>query len=243
MDVRHELNTHAVEDVHWWYRGRRRILAEVIDGLELPRPARVLDAGCGSGRNLLDLARLGPVTGLEPAEASLRLARERGVGEVVAGSLDERLPFADDAFDLATCLDVIEHLDDDRLALRELRRVVAASGRLVVTVPAYPALWSQHDVVNNHRRRYTRRTLLAAATEAGWRPERVTGFNSLLLPAAAAVRLAERVRPPRDRGASDLERVPQRLNGALGAPLAAEARWISKGRDLPVGLSLLAVLS
>lgn len=242
MEVRHELNTHAVEDWHWWYAGRRRILHELLGALPVARPWRVLDAGCGSGRNLVELARYGEPTGLEPAAASVAAARARGVGGVVVGGLDVRLPFEDGRFDVATCLDVIEHLDDDRLALRELRRVVRPGGRLVVTVPCYPALWSSHDVVNQHRRRYTRATLLAAAADAGWEPERTTHFNALLLPAAAAARLLERARPPRDAGASDLDRTPRALNAVLERPLRAEARLIAGGRRLPAGLSLAAVL-
>ncbi|HEU4657911.1 MAG TPA: class I SAM-dependent methyltransferase [Capillimicrobium sp.] len=242
MEVRHELNTHAVEDWHWWYSGRRRILHEVLAALPVAQPWRVLDAGCGSGRNLVELARYGTVTGLEPAAASLAAARARGVGEVVEGGLDAPVPLPDDSFDVATCLDVVEHLDDDRFALRELRRLVRPGGRLVVTVPCYQALWSQHDVVNRHRRRYSRRTLLAAARDAGWAPERTTHFNALLLPAAAAARGLERLRPPRDPGASDLDRTPRALNAVLERPLRAEARLIGAGRRLPAGLSLLAVL-
>lgn len=242
MDVRHELNTHAVEDWHWWYAGRRRVLAGVLDALELPRPCRTLDAGCGSGRNLVELAALGPVTGLEPAPASAAAARERRVGEIVVGGLDRAVPLPDASFDLITCLDVVEHLDDDRFALRELRRVAAPGGRLVLTVPCYPRLWSSHDVVNQHRRRYTRAALLAAAGDAGWTPERTTHFNTLLLPAAAAARALERVRPPRDAATSDLDRTPRAVNGVLERPLRAEAAVIAGGRRLPAGLSLLAVL-
>jgi len=144
MDPRHERHTHAIEDEHWWYVGRRRILGEVLRSLALPSDARILDAGCGSGRNMLDLAAFGTVTGLELADASVAAARTRGVGDVVQGTL-ESMPFADAHFDLATSLDVIEHLDDDRGALRELRRVVAPGGRLLVTVPVYPRLWSEVD--------------------------------------------------------------------------------------------------
>jgi len=241
MDSQYERQTHQVEEDHWWYRGRRRVIGGVIGGLELPRGARILDAGAGSGRNMVDLARRGRVTGVELSPASAEVARARGVGEVITGSID-RLPFADDAFDLAVSFDVIEHVDDDRATLRELRRVVSPGGRLVVTVPAYEWLWSSHDEVNHHRRRYTRASLLSAAADSGWRPTRTTHFNSVLLPAAVALRAAERARRAPARPHSDLHRTPMWLNRVLVRPLNAEARVIERGGRLPAGLSLLAVM-
>ncbi len=112
MDRDYELQTHQVEDRHWWYRGRRTVLERVMDGLGLPAGARILDAGCGSGRNMIELARRGTVTGVELSAPSVEKARERGCGEVIEGSVLE-MPFADASFDLAVSLDVIEHLEDD----------------------------------------------------------------------------------------------------------------------------------
>ncbi len=197
MDRDYELQTHQAEDAHWWYRGRRTVLEQVISGLRLPARARILDAGCGSGRNMVELARHGSVTGVELSDTSVEIARGRGVGEVIAGSVLE-MPFAADSFDLAVCLDVIEHLDDDHAALTELRRVIAPGGSLLVTVPAYPWLWSGHDVINHHRRRYTRRSLQRAAEQAGWEQVRTTYFNSLLLPVAIILGCwtASTARPP-----------------------------------------------
>jgi SAM-dependent methyltransferase len=237
----YELQTHRVEDRHWWYRGRRRILDRVISGLGLAADARILDAGCGSGRNMVELARYGAVTGIELSPLSVQAARSREVGEVVAGSVTE-MPLAADSFDLAVCLDVIEHLEDDRGALRELRRVVAPGGALLVTVPAYQWLWSNHDTVNQHRRRYSRTTLLHVAAQAGWRCERITYFNSLLLPIAIALRALERARPPRGESSLDLWLPPAPLNRVLEQPLNLEAAIIRRnGHSLPAGLSLLAV--
>src|SRR5215472_5912205 len=99
MDRDYELQTHQAEDRHWWYRGRRTVIEGVLDGLGLPAPARILDAGCGSGRNMVELARRGTVTGVELSHTSVELARARGCGEVIEGSVLE-MPFEDDAFDL-----------------------------------------------------------------------------------------------------------------------------------------------
>jgi SAM-dependent methyltransferase len=239
MDEQYELRTHEVEDDHWWYRGRRRVIREALLALNLPPGIQILDAGCGSGRNMIELAEFGEVTGLELAEASVEAARERGVGEVVAGSVDE-MPFADDSFDLAVSLDVIEHLPDENQSLSELRRVVKPGGMLVVTVPAYRWLWSDHDIVNHHYRRYTRAMLEQAAARAGWQTLSSTYFNGFLLPAAIAARGAMRLRRTK-HPVSDLERTPRPLNPMLEWPLRLEARMIGAGRRIPAGLSLMAV--
>lgn len=229
------------DERHWWYRGRRAILRAELDRLPPPPGGRVLDAGCGSGRTLDDLAAYGRASGIDASPAAVKRARARGHEDVRAGAL-EALPWPNGHFGLITCLDVVEHTDDDRAVLGELRRVTVPGGRLIVTVPAYPALWSSHDVVNRHRRRYTRRTLSAALRGGGWELERMTSFNSLLLAPAAALRIGERaVARGADRAHSDLELTPGRLDGPLAWPMRAEAAWLARGRTLPAGLSLLAI--
>jgi SAM-dependent methyltransferase len=240
MEREYELQTHRAEDRHWWYRGRRSVLEGVIAQLRLPARARILDAGCGSGRNMVELARHGTVTGVELSETSVGLARERNAGEVVEGSVLE-MPFAADSFELAASLDVIEHLEDDLAALRELRRVVAPGGALLVTVPAYQWLWSGHDEINHHHRRYTRRSLLSVAEQAGWEPVRTTYFNSLLLPVAILLRVLDRFNTKTTESSLDLWVPPAPVNWVLERPLALEAALIGHRGRIPAGLSLLAV--
>jgi SAM-dependent methyltransferase len=244
MELEYELQTHRAEGRHWWYRGRRVVLERVIASLDLPAApsgrARILDAGCGSGRNMVELARLGEVTGVELSEASVVLARERGVGEVLEGSVLD-MPFEANSFELAVSLDVIEHLEDDLGALRELRRVLAPGGALLVTVPAYEWLWSAHDELNQHHRRYNRRALCAIAEQAGWRCERTTYFNSLLLPIATLLRALARLNRRATESSLDLWVPPEPLNWLLQRPLQLEAAAIGRGASIPAGLSLLAV--
>jgi SAM-dependent methyltransferase len=240
MDRDYELQTHQAEDRHWWYRGRRVVLERVIAELGLPERARVLDAGCGSGRNMVELARYGSVTGVELSETSVELARARGVGEVVSGSVLE-MPFPDASFDLAVTLDVIEHLEDDLAALREMRRTVVPGGALLVTVPAYQWLWSGHDEINHHHRRYTRRSLRSAAEQAGWREIRTTYFNSLLLPVAILLRVIDRFNTKTTESSLDLWVPPEPVNRTLELPLTLEAGLIGRGGRIPAGLSLLSV--
>jgi len=240
MDRDYELQTHRAEDRHWWYRGRRQVLDRVISDLRLSARARILDAGCGSGRNMVELARHGAVSGVELSSASVDLARARNAGEVIAGSVLE-MPFAADSFELAVCLDVIEHLADDVGALRELRRVVMPGGLLLVTVPAYQWLWSGHDEVNHHHRRYNSRSLERAAAQAGWEKVRTTHFNSLLLPVAILLRILDRFNRSTTESSLDLWVPPQPLNWLLERPMLLEAALIGRGVRIPVGLSLLAV--
>ncbi|HMJ32356.1 MAG TPA: class I SAM-dependent methyltransferase [Baekduia sp.] len=229
----------ASDERHWWYRGRRRVLRAELDRLPLAPDPRLLDAGCGSGRTLDELARYGRVSGIDLSPEAVAAAHRRGHRDVRVGHV-ERLPFPDATFDVVTCLDVVEHTPDDRATLAELRRVARPGGLLLVTVPAYQALWSWHDEVNLHYRRYDSSSLRAAARAAGWDVVGDTHFNSLLLGPAAAVRVAQRRR--RRHTHSDLDLTPLRLNGVLELPLRLEARLLASGTRLPAGLSLLAVL-
>lgn len=243
------------EDRHWWYRGRRRIVCEELAQLPTGPTLRVLDAGCGSGRLLDELRDYGHVTGLDLNPDSVEVARSRGHEDVVQGPV-EQLPWPDETFDVVISLDMVEHTADDRVTLRELRRVTKTGGHFLMTVPALRALWSSHDVFNNHFRRYDRKMMRSLASDTGWVIERQTYFNSLLLPPAAAVRLLQRVRhrdvmngedvsnsSQHGRHGSDVELTPPWMSPMLELPMKLEAKWLDHGRrSLPAGLSLLAVL-
>ncbi|CAN5589845.1 class I SAM-dependent methyltransferase [soil metagenome] len=228
------------DDRHWWYRGRRRIVVGAIERLALRPGARILDAGCGSGRMLDELARWGHVSGLDAEPRGVAAARSRGHGDVRLGSVEE-LPWSDGLFDLVTCLDVIEHTSDDQRTLAELRRVTRPGGHLLVTVPAYPWLWSAHDVANHHHRRYTRDSLRAASGAAGWHALLETSFNAILLVPVTLVRWAERLRRG-ERTRSDLQLTPAPLGALLEFALRIEAALLRRGVRLPAGVSILAVL-
>jgi SAM-dependent methyltransferase len=230
----------ARDECHWWYRGRRRVLCAELDRLALAPDARILDAGCGSGRMLDELGMRGRVTGVDENPGAVAATRHRGHSAMRCNI--EQMPFADASFDLVTCLDVIEHTPDDCRTLRELRRVTRPGGTLLVTVPAYQALWSAHDVVNGHFRRYRAPDMRAAAQEAGWYHLRDSYFNAFLLGPAALVRLMRR-RPRADSASSELELTPGWLDGLLEWPLRLEAAMLRTGARLPFGLSLLAVFT
>ncbi len=231
---------YEVEDHHWWFRGRAAVVGALFKRLRLEPQPRILDAGCGTGRNLQRYRELGPLQGIEPSADAVQFCRERGLDTVQQGTLEE-LPFGPDSFDLLVATDVIEHVDDDALALRELRRVAAPGAALVITVPAFRWLWSEEDDRLQHRRRYTRRQLRLVAGQNGWVPQFATYFNTLLLPPIA---LARRFRDRRDAGKGDaagrseLKLTPGWLNGPLSMPMRGEAGLIGAGIPLPVGVSV-----
>ncbi|HEU0023810.1 MAG TPA: class I SAM-dependent methyltransferase, partial [Thermoleophilaceae bacterium] len=153
---------YELEDRHWWFRGRRAVLRALIRRAGIQPRRRVLDAGCGTGRNLQDYRLLGPAAGIDPSASAVEFCHGRGLTDVRQAGV-EALPFDDAAFDLVFATDVLEHVDDDRAALHELRRVVAPGGLLVATVPAYMWLWTESDVALHHRRRYSRPELAGSA--------------------------------------------------------------------------------
>jgi len=226
---------HAEEDrAHWWFLGRRAvILAEMARRLPAGG-ARLAELGCGSGGMLEALGRFGTAVGVETDPALRERARERGL-DVRAGALPDAIPLELGRWDAVCLFDVLEHVDDEAGALAACRRLLVPGGRLFVTVPAYAWLWSRHDELLGHRRRYTARTLRQVAARAGFAVERLTYFNTLLAPPIMAVRL---VRAALRRPGHDLARPAPRLNRALAACFAAEARllgWMSP----PFGISIL----
>lgn len=232
-----------LQDSHWWFVGRRRILLRLLEDrrARLPsRAGRVLDFGCGPGGWLPHLDRFGEVSAVDADEDAVRLSHARGRGETLHVEAGEPLPFPDGTFDLVTGLDVLEHVRDDVAAVRELGRVVASDGLVLVTVPAFRFLWGDQDEVSHHFRRYTARSLRAALEEGGLVVEHLSYFNTVLFPVVAAVRVARRlVRAPRgDR--SDFDATPAWANGLLTRLLGSEARPVSR-RGLPLGVSLVAL--
>lgn len=225
-----------VEDRHWWFVARRRILATVLErSALLPKSARVLEAGCGTGGNLGMLSRFGPVSAFEPDEAARGNASRDIRFDIRAGALPDKVPFAGERFDLIAVLDVLEHLGDDEGALRALVERLEPGGVILVSVPAFAFLWSRHDVRHHHKRRYTRASLLAVTRAAGFEPVTVGYFNTLLFPLIVARRTLGRLFGL----VGDDDAMPSLwLNRLLGAVFALERRLVGRVR-LPFGVSLL----
>ncbi len=229
---------YAVEDVHWWYRGLRALTWQLWNALPDKPAGPLLDIGCGTGGTLIGA----PVSGVgaDMSPEALRFCRERGQRQLARADASA-LPFRDASFAGALMLDVLYHraVVDPAAALLEARRVLKPKGVLIVNVPAYNWLLSSHDAAIHTARRFTRSELRALLATAGFRVERITYWNTLLFPAAAAVRL---LRKSAARDTSDLANyrpgaVTRLLEGALGIE-----RSCLRAADLPFGLSVIAIV-
>lgn len=228
-----------VEGRHWWYVARRQIVITAVRRFTDSRPPAVLDVGCGTGGNLaalkegLDVRR---AVGIDSTPQCVSIASARGLDIVLGGA--SNLPFQDGEFDLVTALDVLEHVEDERSALLEMKRVLRRGGAIVLTVPAYQWLWGPHDDLNHHKRRYTLRRLTSALKDADLTVTYSSYFNTYLFPMAAAARIMERMAGR--RGNEDV--VPSApVNDLLTRVFGAESRRIARGGSFPFGLSILAV--
>ncbi|MDX6612204.1 MAG: hypothetical protein QOD75_1390 [Blastocatellia bacterium] len=232
--------TYEEEHKHWWFVGRRQIIAafvaEICRQLKLERP-RILDVGCGTGANLELLSEFGDAEGVDVSPQAIDFCRLRGLKQVHLGAA-ERLPNEDATFDLVTALDVVEHLDDDVGGLREMGRVLQPEGRLLLFVPAFMFLWGVQDDVSNHRRRYTRAGLRRAVEAAGFRIERLSYANLMFFAPTLMGRLL--MRATGWRPASEANINVAALNGVLGQILGAERHFL-RHANLPFGVSLVCV--
>lgn len=241
MQLSHLEYHQTAERDHWWFAGRREIvlaqLDRVLAGTAAEHGPRFLDVGCGAGGMLEFLAARGAAAGVDASPDAVAMARRHG-GDVRLGALPDDIPFEPHHFDVVTLLDVLEHVDRDQEALVAIHTLLRTGGHLVVTVPAYRFLWSGHDIVNEHKRRYVRAELEARLRQAGFAVERITYFNTLLFPPIAAVRLLGRLRGGVAR--ADEGNVPHRINALLRGIFMMEKRLLA-AMDLPFGVSLLAV--
>ena len=201
---------------------------------------RILDLGCGPGWTLERLGLLGEAYGVEYSMTALGFARQRGLGRLVAGD-GLALPLASAAFDCVTAVEVLEHFEDDASVVREAWRVLRPGGLLLVTVPAFMALWRHHDELYGHHRRYARRQLIALLETAGFRVLRCEYIKCLFF---LPLLLWARMNRPSAKGAAaardDFFALPRWLNELLRLQIVWETR-LHLNRLAPFGVSLLAV--
>ncbi|MFA6561901.1 MAG: class I SAM-dependent methyltransferase [Verrucomicrobiia bacterium] len=234
---------HAVETQHWWFCGRREIVLSLLEHHSLTGVGRmVADIGCGTGANLQALRGAAWAVGVDPSDEALRFARTHGDSPLVAGTLPA-LPFLSSCFDVVLALDVVEHVEDDAQAVAELARVCKPGGTVFITVPAYAWLWSGHDVVNHHKRRYTRTRLANLVRAARLDVIQLSHFSTLLAPPIIACRLIAKLltkfKSP-VRAEPDTAIPSPILNGPLRQVFLLERAWL-RNWSFPFGTSLLAI--
>jgi SAM-dependent methyltransferase len=231
---------YEVEGSHWWYIGRRRIIAsfvrEICSRIKDRRP-KILDVGCGTGANLVMLGEFGEAHGIDVSQDALSFCRERGLKNVQHGAAED-LPFEEGTFDLVTALDVVEHLDDDLAGLKEFRRVLRPGGRILLFVPAFMFLWGVQDDVSHHRRRYTLPELLEVVRKAGFEIERSTYANITFFLPILLVRKFMRLTGLRTETENSIG--ISAFNGVLGKLFGAESAVLRR-MNIPFGVSALCV--
>ena len=236
------------EQEHWWFAGKRRIVAALLkhyllQGDTKVRELRVCDIGCGCGMTQVHLETLGFQTiGVDPSQEAIDYCRSRGV-QATVGMLPEQLDIEDNTVDAVIMAHVLEHTKDDYASLREAYRVIRSGGVVLSIVPAYPFLWSRRgDELPHHFRRYTRATLRALLESAENSEILFLSYmDSFLFPLTATQRLLWKVRPSGEKDA--VYTVPAYgVNRVLRRIFSAESHLLARGISLPFGMSVVGII-
>ena len=229
---------YEVETKHWWFSARKDIVMDVIKRrIGLPRGAKVLDFGCGTGAILTELSKEYQAYGTDTSALAIEFCHQRGLANSFCCTL-ETFPHPEMKFDLVTMLDVIEHIDDDSATLRQALRFIRPGGHLLVTVPAYQFLWSNHDELNHHKRRYTRSGLKKVMEQNGFTVEMLSYYNTFMFPTALLERIVEKFAKV---GSDTTLKIPfHPLNQLLRLVFGWE-RFFLRNITFPFGLSVIAL--
>ncbi len=237
---------YRLEDTYWWFVGRHRLVEALLSSCYgLPseqcasEPLTILDIGCGTGAMSIRLTRWGRVVSADFSPLALHYSRRRGLSHLV-GADAMNLPFAADRFDAVVTMDVLEHLPDDCAAMREFHRILKPGGRVFATVPAYPHLWSEHDVALMHHRRYRRVEMRERFEAAGFCLEKLSHTMTALYPVVALQRRLNARKPPHEPPEAAMPTVPAPINAALTGLLRAE-NALARRFNFPVGVTILCV--
>lgn len=230
-----------LEDTYWWFVARRELVRDfVLRHRPSASDLHILDVGCGTGATLSMMRGLGALTGIDRSPSALHYCRLRSLKQLALGTA-EALPIASESTDVVLALDLLEHLADDGAAAREFARVLRPGGLLVVTVPALPELWSEHDEALDHLRRYRAGRLRGILTDAGLHIDKLSYLITALLLPIAALRLLQRRLPRKTRQAQTAFIIPPKpINWVLTSLLRLEHLWLTRF-NLPVGVSLIAL--
>jgi SAM-dependent methyltransferase len=244
MDTGFEEKYHRIEDTYWWFRARRDYLVRLIRGpLRVPPEAQILDIGCSGGALLSDLHNCGykNLHGIDVSPAAIEICQGRGCA--VVRVMDATQPdYPDNTFDLVIAGDVLEHLEHADAALKQWRRILKPGGTLIVLVPAFMFLWTSHDDVNHHFRRYRLGQLRRDLGRQGFTLPVGSYWNFSLFAPIAAIRILMRAFSSPRRPATDQDvSMPRWLNSTLVGLLSLENTLLLHGLRFPVGVSALAI--
>ena len=233
---------YEMEQRHWWFAAKHRIVASLLRRYLAPRAngvkPRVADLGCGCGMMLRVLSADYDVVGTDASPQAIAFCAQRGVKAVI-GLFPNDIPLERGSWDAVLLLDVLEHLDEDAPSARTAAALLKPGGIMVCTVPAYQWLWSKRDAHHQHKRRYSKPQFRRLFDQPGMKLELLSHMNTMLFPAAAAARLTRKLFPIKD-GQTDLRVPPAPVNAALRTAFASERALLGRAW-MPFGLSLVAV--
>lgn len=232
---------YEMEKYHWWFVSHRNLIIHLLQSLPFPLGPLILDAGSGTGGNMIELSRFGKTFGIDIADKAVEFCSNAGIRDVMVSPL-EKMPFPERIFDIVTCSDVLEHTNDPVEALVEIKRVLKDNGKLILTVPAFRILWSQHDDALCHLRRYEKESLISDLNEAGFKIEKIGYFFFVSFFIVAPIRILRRFYLTKKTKSDTTTLPPQPLNKFFIALFKAEI-MILDILNFPLGTTLYAVVS
>lgn len=239
MDSQLYIVFYKIQKIHWWFNTKKNIVVDFINSKFLiNQDFKILDIGCGSGLMLQSLEAIGKTYGMDMSDEAIAFSRQIFEGDIRKGSLPYDIPYDNNFFDLITALDVIEHIDDDVAALKAIYSLLRPGAGIIITVPAYMFLWSEFDVLNQHKRRYKLKELRIKLIEAGFTVDKISYFNTLLFPAVLIVRKLNKLL--RRDASSEVDMPNRYINFALSKIFGIEM-FLLRISNLPFGVSLIAV--
>jgi len=228
------------EEDYWWNTGRKKIVCDLIkEQIKDIKNLEILDVGCGTGGTSTAFLKFGNVTGTDFSSLALKFAKNKGLTNVVRSSVTS-IPFRSEKFDIITVLDVVEHVQEDKQVLKEIWRMLKPNGIVVVTVPAFQFLWSEHDIASMHVRRYNNSTIIKILKDSEFKIIRSSYFVSFLFPFIAAYRLLAKRKIKEPNPKCDLVKFPQPINNFFEKIMFFENRLLKKV-NLPFGLSIVCI--
>lgn len=229
---------YKLENSYWWFLARNNIVRRVMEKVaKLDVGATILDVGCGTGgfaSNLLDKYE---VIGLDTSEIALEYSRKRGIKTLYSMTLDE-FPRDNHKINAITILDVIEHIEGDAEVVEDCFKVIEKGGYVIATVPAYRFMWSKHDEMHMHYRRYTKDEINLLFEQAGFDLVYSSYFNFFLFLPALLKRYYDKLRG--SAPIKPVDKVPEFLNKLFEKIFKFEG-LLMPGIKFPFGLSIITI--
>lgn len=228
---------YKTEETHWWHRAKRTVVCNILNTLGSKKELKILDVGCGTGKNLESFSVFGEVWGVDSADEAIYFCKQRLQENVIKASID-KIPLPDEGWDVITLLDVLEHVDQET-ALPELKRLLRPKGNIIITVPAFPSLWSQWDVILHHKKRYTFFSLTQALIQHGYTVDMIRYMHSYLFIPAYLMRKFKN-QHPNGEYRSDFEHSNALINAIFSFLFKTEL-YLSRFFTIPFGTSIICL--